>query len=327
MATVLITTTVALGLVTAIHKETAKGNKGNEDKVESDDEDSFGEEYRQFWSEMERFKEEYITEEVSLETIEDNKEVHIAKYDKEMTVPKRWEAESRAFTREKVDKFKTEKEKIKAIVDGSDTTDTGTATESDYTGGLDVQEAIEEQEEQKEEKEALQEKVEKPKMVIKTSKEARDIDITTPSNWTADDFELIVNKEIKPLIPVAIRMEEELGVNALYLMAVGINETGWGRKMSGRYNYFNWSNDGRRYFGFDSMQHFSDFSTQRYRESYTRPEYYTKKLGKTPDKITIEVVNVIYAVNHDGSTNWQWTKTVSDVMRLLSDRRLKELDK
>ena len=160
------------------------------------------------------------------------------------------------------------------------------------------------------------------KMVVQSQSVARGMDIRTASNWEASDFEAVVPNEVKDLIPVAIRMEKELGISSLYLVCVGINETGWGKRMSGKHNFFNWTNDGINHFSFNSMDSFAEFSIKSYKASYLNPEFYTERLGYTPDKITMESVNVRYAVNMDGSVNWKWTATVSQLMKKLSDERM-----
>lgn len=160
------------------------------------------------------------------------------------------------------------------------------------------------------------------KMVIESNDEAKNIDIRSYSNWEYEDFERVLPNEMLDLIPTVLKIEKEVGINAVYLMAVAINETGWGKHMSGRYNYFNWSRDGIKYFDFDSLEDFTEHSLNLYKKWYINPEFYKDKLGHLPDKITIEVVNVRYALNRDGSTNWVWSKTVSQVMRMLSERRV-----
>ena len=66
---------------------------------------------------------------------------------------------------------------------------------------------------------------EQNKMVINSRSEAMCLDIRNKSNWTADDFYKVLNEEMYDLVPVAIKMEDELGVNAIYIIAVGANET------------------------------------------------------------------------------------------------------
>lgn len=159
------------------------------------------------------------------------------------------------------------------------------------------------------------------KLVIGSRAEAVCLDIRTRSNWTEDDFYTVLNDEMKELVPTAIRLENELGVNALYIIAVGANETGWGKYMAGNHNYFNWTNDAIYHFDFDNAQSFSDFSVKTYNKYYIHEDFYSGKLGFTPKHITPEVVNVKYALNPNGKTNWQWTNTVCDIMGELSAKR------
>lgn len=163
------------------------------------------------------------------------------------------------------------------------------------------------------------------KVVIASVKEAREYEIWTRSYWTKEDFEAIIPDTLKGMIPVALEMEEEIGVSAIYLLAVAANETGWGRYMAGRYNYYNWSNDGRKYFDFSSLEEFKEFSIGAYLRGYSEPEHFKKSYGRVPDKITVEVVNTKYAPHLSGGTNWIWTDTVSKIMKSLSDKRLKNL--
>lgn len=161
------------------------------------------------------------------------------------------------------------------------------------------------------------------KLLIDSRAEAICLDIRTVSNWTADDFYSILNSEMHSLVPVAIEMEKQLGINAVYIIAVGANETGWGKYMAGNNNYFNWTNDGIDHFDFNSIEEFADFSIDTYRDYYVHEDFYSGKLGFVPSCITPEVVNTKYALNSDGTTNWQWSNTVCDIMSSLSARRTK----
>lgn len=158
------------------------------------------------------------------------------------------------------------------------------------------------------------------KMFIGSRAEAMCLDIRNRSYWTADDFYSILKEDMYDLVPVAIKMEEELGINALYIIAVGANETGWGRYMAGDYNYFNWTNNGINHFDFDSIESFTEFSLKTYENHYVHEDFYSGKLGFIPEHITPEVVNVKYAINLGGGTNWQWSNVVCDIMRTLCSR-------
>lgn len=159
------------------------------------------------------------------------------------------------------------------------------------------------------------------KLFISSRAEAMCLDIRTKSNWTANDFYEILNPEMYDLVPVAIRLEDEVGVNALYIIAVGANETGWGKHMAGDYNYFNWTNDAIYHFDFKSIEDFADFSVNTYKQYYTHESFYKSKLGFIPEYITPEVVNVKYALNNDNTTNWQWSNVVSEIMSDLCSRK------
>ena len=181
---------------------------------------------------------------------------------------------------------------------------------------------LEREKEEQERQAVIKKELESRKMIIKSQSDAKDIDIRSKSNWEESDFEAVVSDKVKCLIPVALRMEKELGINALYLMSVGINETGWGCHMAGHNNYFNWSSDGKTEFSFDSIDSFSDFSVKSYKENYVNPAFYADETGKIPDKITLDVVNAKYAINLDGSVNKDWAETVSQLMKTLSDKRI-----
>lgn len=161
---------------------------------------------------------------------------------------------------------------------------------------------------------------EESKTVIRTKSDASNIDIRTKSNWSASDFEKVVPDKLKCIIPVVMRIEDELGINALYLMSVAANETGWGAKLAGRNNYFNWSNDGIKSFDFNSVEEFSDYSVKSYKK-YLNTSFYKDTVGNV-DEITVETVNTRYAINLDGSVNWDWSKTVISIMEKLSRQRL-----
>ena len=158
------------------------------------------------------------------------------------------------------------------------------------------------------------------KMIIRSRAEAMCLDTREISNWTADDFYKVVNEEMYNLVPVAIQMEKELGVNAIYIMAIGINETGWGKHMAGRNNYFNWTNDGIRHFNYDDANEFAADTIERYGKYYTSEEYFTKSVGFEPECLTLEVVNTKYAVHLGGGTNWDWSNVIAEVMAMLSTR-------
>lgn len=159
------------------------------------------------------------------------------------------------------------------------------------------------------------------KMFISSRAESMCLDIREPSNWTADDFYSILNEEMYDLVPVALRLEKEVGINAIYIIAVGANETGWGKSMAGDYNYFNWTNDAVYHFDFDSIDDFADFSIDTYKNYYIHEDFYEAKLGFVPEHITPEVVNVKYALNKDGTTNWQWSNVVCEIMSDLCSRK------
>ena len=164
---------------------------------------------------------------------------------------------------------------------------------------------------------------EQNKMVINSRSEAMCLDIRNKSNWTADDFYKVLNEEMYDLVPVAIKMEDELGVNAIYIIAVGANETGWGKHLVGRYNYFNWTFDGINHFNFNSIDDFAKSSIERYSKYYMNESDYANKLGFTPNCITTEVINTKYAIHLSGGTNWQWSNVVSEIMSMLSARLYK----
>lgn len=119
-------------------------------------------------------------------------------------------------------------------------------------------------------------------------------------------------------------MERQLGINAVYIIAVGANETGWGKYMAGNNNYFNWTNDGIDHFDFNSIEEFADFSIDTYQRLLCTRGFLQWKGGFCSQScITPEVVNTKYALNNDGTTNWQWSNTVCDIMSSLSARRTK----
>lgn len=160
---------------------------------------------------------------------------------------------------------------------------------------------------------------EKPYTDVKT------FDIRTPSNWEVDDFKAVINKELYPLIEPAIRIEEELGINAVYLIAVGATETLWGKELAGKHNYFNWSTDGKYYYNFENIASFSDYSLKRYRDSFSQTSFYAKedKITKemiTPQYITIPVVNSKYAINGDKTINTAWGNLVCELLDSLYDK-------
>ncbi len=170
-------------------------------------------------------------------------------------------------------------------------------------------------------KEAEEEKArEGSKMVISSESEARKLDIRSKSNWSASDFDKVLPARLKCVIPVALRLEKELGINALYTISVAANETGWGQKLAGQNNYFNWSSDGIKSFDFDSIQSFSDYSVKGYKK-FLNTSFYADTVGNT-DRISVETVNTKYAINRDGSINWEWTRVVASIMKRLSDQRL-----
>ncbi|MEM4385921.1 MAG: glucosaminidase domain-containing protein [Candidatus Anstonellales archaeon] len=157
------------------------------------------------------------------------------------------------------------------------------------------------------------------KLSVNSYEEGSKLDIRVKSNWEYNDFKAVVNEEMYPLIPVVIKMEKEVGVNALYLMAVAINETGWGKKFSGKNNYFNWTPDAKRYYNFDDMNELYEFSARQYKNKYLKYDFYDIK----QDRISIELVNTRYAILEDGTPNKEWADTVIKVMVMLS-KRLKE---
>lgn len=160
------------------------------------------------------------------------------------------------------------------------------------------------------------------RVIINSVREAREYEIWSRSNWTREDFEGIIPSTLMDMVPVALEMEDEIGVSALYLIAVAANETGWGRYMAGENNYFNWSNDGKRYFDFKSLEEFKEFSISSYMRGYSEPAHFKRSYGRLPEKITVEVVNTKYAPYLSGGTNWIWTDTVSRIMKELSDKRV-----
>ena len=173
------------------------------------------------------------------------------------------------------------------------------------------------------EREKENKSIERARAAISYAENDYNINIQSKSYWTREDFEAVLPDSLKPVIDTAIRMEEEQGINALYLVSVAANETGWGTKMSGNHNYFNWSIDGVKSLDFESMEEFTSYSMRGYKK-FLKPEYYAGKLddqGTIPDVITVKVVNTGYAFNPDKSVNWTWSEVVCKIIKQLTEKR------
>lgn len=162
------------------------------------------------------------------------------------------------------------------------------------------------------------------KLVVKDEKQAKSLDIRVPCNWDYEDFKVAIKPSLYPLIPVVMQIEDETGINALYLISSAAAETGWGTQFAGKNNYFNWSTNGINYYDFETLEEFTEYSSDRYGKSYCDPDFYVPFIdGNTkPDVITPSVVNMAYAKYKDGSINWRWSKEICAIMAGISQGRL-----
>lgn len=225
-----------------------------------------------------------------------------------------------ALTEAKYEEERAERERLEAEAEAE-----RLAKEAEEQRALIEEQRQAELERQKQEKKEqnIQKQAEFQRLIEDYAESGYNIDIQTRSYWTAEDFSAVVPDTLKPLIPTVIRMEEEKGINAVYLMAVGANEVGWGRKLTGQYNYFNWSIDGVKSLDFGSMEEFTEYSLRGY-DKFLNPSYFKGKIddkGTIPDKITVKVVNTGYAFNADGSVNWNWSEVVCKIIGELTNKK------
>lgn len=164
---------------------------------------------------------------------------------------------------------------------------------------------------------------EEEKVLFASIQEAMELDIRTPSNWSQEELEQVVGPHLQDLVPMALEIEEETGVNAVYLLSVAATETLWGKELAGENNYFNWSTTGEVYYPFETVDELGEYTMRQYKNKYTNPDFYMERvegLAETPEVIDISLVNRVYAKNNDGSCNTQWKKVLAEVMVIMSNR-------
>lgn len=144
------------------------------------------------------------------------------------------------------------------------------------------------------------------------------LDLEQPSGIDPAFWDSWISDAYKEIIPSLADFEDS-GINAAWVVAVIYAECGRNAHVVGSNNIFNFTVDTKSYTNFSSMTDCMEFAREWMLESYfnrewhkTRPAGYCKLSEGSP--ITIERVNEHYAINPDGSVNWQWSRVVAEVM-------------
>lgn len=110
---------------------------------------------------------------------------------------------------------------------------------------------------------------------------------------------------------------DEVGINAAFIVAVMYAECGRDAHVVGANNVFNFTVDMKAYSHFSSKTACLKYAREWFQKSFFNRDWHCTRANcqlSSHASITIERVNEHYAINSDGSVNWQWSSTVASVM-------------
>lgn len=163
-----------------------------------------------------------------------------------------------------------------------------------------------------------------PPVLPSTYEDMLTLDLTQPSTIPVEFWEYWLPNAYKPIAEELPLFDEE-GINAAWVVSVIIAECGWDANVVGSYNYFNFTVDTLSYTDFNSPVGAMQYARSWFKQSFFNPEWHkTRPAGycqwNEGDPLTIERVNEHYAINPDGSVNWNWTKVACEIMvKIYSD--------
>lgn len=157
-----------------------------------------------------------------------------------------------------------------------------------------------------------------PPVLPVTYEDMLNLDLTTSSTMPAEFWKYWLPTVYKPIANQLPLFDQE-GINAAWVAAIMIAECGWDGNVVGSFNYFNFTVDTLSYTNFSSPAEAMQYARAWFQQSFfnrawhtTRPAGYCQWHEGEP--LTIERVNEHYAINPDGSVNWNWTKVASEIM-------------
>ncbi|MBQ7938349.1 MAG: glucosaminidase domain-containing protein [Oscillospiraceae bacterium] len=133
--------------------------------------------------------------------------------------------------------------------------------------------------------------------------EARFLDLTEKSGYTAEELSKGLKGELSLYAEDFITAERKYGVNAVFLAAVSALESGWGKTCFRENNIFGWSGK-----SFSSKSACIDFVASKIKQNYL------SESGKYHYGKTVSAVNVCY------NGNLFWEEKVLEIMVLIFEK-------
>lgn len=143
-------------------------------------------------------------------------------------------------------------------------------------------------------------------------------DIRKASNVTAEQLQFALKgTALEECVGAYIASEKEVGINALFMVALTANESAWGlSKIAQDKNNLT----GLRAYNKDPYTYSKAFETPSDSIKYTANHIANKYLvenGPYHNGYGIKDINIRYAVNDDGSVNENWSKTIIRIINEL----------
>ena len=136
-----------------------------------------------------------------------------------------------------------------------------------------------------------------------TFSEAAEMDLRTPSDFTADELRNGLKKDLVDLAEDFVAAEERYGVNAVFLAALAAFESGWGRHCFRENNIFGW---GRK--SFETKSECIDFVASKIAQHYLSED------GKYYHGMNL------YGVNRSYNGSDVWLENVAAIMSKISEK-------
>lgn len=180
-------------------------------------------------------------------------------------------------------------------------------------------------EESKKEIEQLQEKLEQEFEKIKNHYEISSLkpnfnkdDVTEISNVSLEELNnKLKNTEFEGLAYMFIKAEQEFKVNALFLVGLTANESGWGtsRLAQGKNNLTGFQ--AYNHDPYNSAKHFDSWEDCIMQTAEYIRNNYLNIDGNYYNGLGVRDINIRYAINDDGSTNYTWSNTIINIANKL----------
>lgn len=151
----------------------------------------------------------------------------------------------------------------------------------------------------------------------KTMKEIYEIPVLSRSGLTEEQLRKGLKGELKQFAGDFLEIERKYGINAVFFASICATESAWGEKPIAKNNYMSWTTDTITYYEFDTAYDGFDYGAIRLKSAFLLHN------GNCYNGDYIKDVNICYAINPDGSINWQWYQTVSSVAERILEEAYK----